>query len=129
MVSALRLIVGEVVFQELWSVCRHHVGQASREFIRAFTVVRRALRVQLFAQFVACVRVVSRVEISFGVDTAHVIHGSGNGGLDAGVYGRRVDRHTSPAANAEYANLLRVHVATGGKVVHGGAEVLCVDVG
>ena len=129
MVSALRLVVGEVVFQELWSVCRHHIGQASRKFIRAFAVVRRALCVQLLAQFVACVRIVSRVEITFGVNTAHVIHGGGNGSLDAGVYSRRVDRHTSPTANAEYANLLWVHVVTGRKVVHGRTEVLCVDVG
>ena len=77
----------------------------------------------------ACVAIVGGIEIAVGIDAAHVVHGGGDGSLDARVDGRRIDRHASPTADAEDAYLFRVHVVTGGEVVHRCREVLGVDVG
>ena len=109
-VTALRLIIGEVVFQELRSVIGHHIGQASGKFIRTVAIVCCTLCIQLAAQFVACVGIVGSIEIAIGIDTAHVVHGSGYGGLDAGVDGCGIDCHATPTADAENTYLFRVHI-------------------
>ena len=129
MVSALRLVIGEIVLHILRGIVSHHIGQTTGEFIRAVTVIHCALGVQLTAQFVACVDIVSGIEIAVSRDTAHVVHRGGNGSLDARVDGRRIDRHTTPTADAEDTYPLRIHVVTGRKVVHCRAEILGINIG
>ena len=117
-----------VILHELWGICWQRVHHASGKGIRSVAVILRALGIELLAQGMAVVGIIVGVEIPVGVHAAHVIHGSGDRCLDAGVDGCGIDCHAAPAANAEDADAFRVNVLPGGEVVHGGAEVLRIDV-
>ena len=69
------------------------------------------------------------IKIAVGSDTGHIVHSHGSGCLDAGVLRGGVDSHTAPAADADDADTLRVYILLHGQKIHGGAEILGVDVG
>lgn len=122
------LVIGVVVFDELGDVVGQGVYDSSGGCVCPLLVVAGALCVQLLAHPVAFVGG-HGVEISVGGAPADVVHGGGDGGFDAGVDGGCVEGEPSPAADAEYADLLGIHVLTGREIIYRSAEVFGVDVG
>ena len=129
MVAARGLVVVVVVPDKGGRVLRQGVDHAARPGITAALVVGRPLGVECRALFVARLLAVLRVKIPLGIDPAHVIHGRGNGGAHPGVKGCRIECHAAPAANAEQADFILVHVFAHQKKVNGRLKVLGVDVG
>ena len=128
MEAAPGLVIVEVILDELRLVARQGLGQArggGRD--AAGACVPGALRVQLLPEGVAGIGV-HAVEIAVGRDAAHVVHGDGHGGLDAGVHGGGVQAHAAKAADADDADALRIHRVQRGEEVHRGAEVFGIDV-
>lgn len=79
------LVIGVIVFYELWGIFRKRIHDTSCEGVCAVPVVLGALGIQLDAQVMTGVGGVCRIEVAVGSDAAHVIHGGSDGGLDAGV--------------------------------------------
>ena len=78
---------------------------------------------------VACICIVRCIEITVGIGAADIVHGRSHRSLDARVIGRCIDSKASPTANAEYADTLRIHIGTCGKVIHCCRKVLRIDIG
>lgn len=51
-----------------------------------------------------------------------------HGGLHPGVYGGGVQGQATPAADADQADFLRIHILPGGQAVDSGLKILGVDV-
>lgn len=107
MIAARSLVVGVVVFHELRSVLRQRLDDSSGKRVYAVPVVLDTLGVELTAGLVAGIGIVSRIEIAVGCNPAHVVHRRSHRGLDAGVYGRCIDRQAAPAADSQDADALR----------------------
>ena len=129
MVAARGLVVVVIVAHEGGRVCRQGINDAAGALRAAVAVVEGALGAELLAQALAGFGAVIGVEVAAGGDAAHVVHGGGDGGLDARVDGGGVNGHAAPAADADDGDALRVDVRVGAQVVDGGAEVFGVDVG
>ena len=128
-VAARRLVVVVVVLDEKRSVLRYGVDHAARALVCAGLVVGCALRVERLTQGVAGIRIVVGVKVAVGGHAGHVVHRGRDGGLDARVDGGGVGRHAAPAADAEDADALRVHIVAHGQEIDRGGKVLSVDVG
>ena len=118
-----------VVLDEKRSVGRYGVDHAACALIRAGLVVGCALRVERLTQGIARVRIVVGVKVAVGGHAGHVVHRGRDGGLDARVDGGSVECHATPAADAEDADALRVHIIAHRQEVDRGGKVLGVDVG
>ena len=128
MEAALGLVIVEVILDELRLVARQGIGQArGGRCDAAGACVPGALRVQLPAQRVAGLGI-HGVKIAVGRDAAHVVHGDGHGGLDAGIHGGGVQAHAAEAADADDADARRIHRVQRGEEVHRSAEVFGIDV-
>ena len=128
MEAAPGLVIIEVILDELRLVARQGLGQArGGRCDAAGTCVPGALCVQLLAQRVAGLGI-HGVKIAVGRDAAHVVHGDGHGGLDAGIHGGGVQAHAAKTADADDADALRIHRVQRGEEVHRGAEVFGIDV-
>ena len=108
-VAPLRLIVSVVVLDKPRGIVGQGVGETARQSVRTVAVVLRALGIQLLAEFVAGI-LVHRIEVAVGIHPAHVVHRGSNRRLDARIDSRRIQRHASPAADAEDTDALRIHV-------------------
>ena len=127
MIAARRLVIIVIIDEEL-RLRGADVGQAAGQGAASVPVIFGALGVQLPTQLGAAVRI-HLVEVAVGDDAAHVVHGGGHGGLDAGVHGRRVQRHAAPAADADDADPFRIDAVLNGQKIDGCGEILGVDVG
>ena len=123
------LVVFAVILHEKGNVLRHRQGQtAAGATIITATVDGGSGGAVGLPGLMAGLLAVRLVKVALGGDAAHVVHGGDHGGLDAGVDGRRVQGQTAPAADAQDADALRVHVVLDGEEVHRRLEVLGVDV-
>ncbi|MNV55912.1 hypothetical protein D3C71_1481630 [compost metagenome] len=68
------------------------------------------------------------VVVTLGHDTRHVVHGAGRDGLDALVHGNGIQRHATPATNADDADALPINVGLQAEEIDGGAEVFGIDI-
>ena len=128
-VPPLGLVVVVVVLEEEGGVLGQRVHHTPGPGVGAGLVVLGALGVEGLFHLVPGVGAVGGIKVALGVDPAHVIHGGGDRGFDAGVHGGGVEGHAAKAADTQNADLLPVHKVPGGQKVHGGGEVLGVDVG
>ena len=128
-VAARRLVVGVVVLDELRSVVRQLVGNASAKLVRSGLEVLYALCVHRLLLRLARRRAVLLVEVAVRRHPRHVVHRRGDRRLDACVDRRRVDGEAAPSADAEDADLVGVNVVARDKIIHRRLKVLRVDVG
>ena len=128
MVAALRLVVGVVILDELRRVLRQRVDDTAGFRVRAVPVINRALVVQRFLCRIAVFFVVIRIEIAIRRDAVHVVHRRRDRGLDARVHHRVVDGDAAPAADADDADGVRIHVRAVREVIDGRGEIFRVDV-
>ena len=91
--------------------------------------IGKALLCQGHAGLVTSFLIIVGVEVTVAADTSHIIHGRGEGSLDARVGGCGVESDASPSADAYDADLRRVDHVKRREVVDGGHEILGVDVG
>lgn len=68
------------------------------------------------------------VVVALGHDPRHVVHGAGHHRLDALVHGHRVQRHATPAADADDADALAIHFRQQTDEIHCRAEVFGIDI-
>ena len=129
MEAARRLVVGVVVLDEPRGVVGQRIDHAAGALVGAAAVVLGALGGHGAARGHALGGRVVGAEVALARDLRHVVHRRGDGRLDARVERRGVHRHAAPAADAEDADAPRVHVRPHRKAVHGGEEVLRVEVG
>ena len=125
MVSALSLVVVEIVVNESRSLRGHGVGHASSHRHR----VGESLLRKPFAGAVASLFHVESVVVVVAANAGHVVHGSGDGGFDAGVGRSRIEGDTSPAADADDAYAAGIDVLLLREEIDGCQEVLGIDVG
>ena len=123
------LVVFAVVLHIEGDVLRHGQGQAAA----GAAVVAAAADgspggAAALTNLMAGLLAVGGVEIALGGDAAHIVHGGDHGGLDPGVDGCGVQRQSAPAADAQDADAVRIHVALDGEKVHRRLKVLGVDV-
>ena len=126
-VAARRLVVVPIIDDELRRR-RPRIRESARERVAACLVVGGALRIEGLLEFVAAA-FIRLVEVAARIDAAHVVHGRGNGRLDARIHRCRVDGHAAPAADAENADALGIDVFACREIVNRRAEVLGIDVG
>ena len=129
MIAARRLIVCVIVLHKLRRIVRQRIDHAACQSIAAGFIVLGSLGVHGLFLFKTRLLGIFCIKIAVGSDTGHIVHGHGSGRLDAGVLRGGVDSHPAPAADADDTDTLRVDVLLHGKEVHGGAEILCVDIG
>ena len=128
MIASFRLVIIVIIFHELrcifgWFRIHCRAGVSTR------TIIFCALRIELPTHPVACICIVRCIEITVGIGAADIVHGRSHRSLDARVIGRCIDSKASPTANAEYADTLRIHIGTCGKVIHCCRKVLRIDIG
>ena len=124
-VAAFGLVVVEVVFDKLWCV----IGQGIYNTAGHCHRISQALLGHCLTGSMARFLFVLAVEIAITADACHIIHRRSNGSLDAGVGSGSIQGDASPAADADDANLLSIHIILLGKEIHSRHEVLGIDVG
>ena len=128
MVAPRGLVIGVVVFHKGGGVLRQRVHHAAAQSVCAGLVVLQPLGVQRRLFAVAGFLAVLRVKIAVGVDAGHVVHGDRHRRFDAGIQRGGVQGQAAPAADAQDADPVRIHVLPQGEVVHRRLEILGVDV-
>ena len=125
MVAARGLVVGVVVFNELRGILRQRVYNTASHCHG----VGETLFAHCLAGSVARLLFVLAVVVAVAADTAHIVHGGGDGGLDTGVGSGSVESNATPATDADNTDAFGIDILQLGEVVDGGHKVLGVDVG
>ena len=95
------LIVGVIVLYKLRCVLRKRINYATRQRVAAVFIVLRALHIQRFSLFKACLLRILAVKVAVGSYTGHVVHSHSRGRFNAGIDGGGIDRHAAPAADTD----------------------------
>ena len=127
-IAARGLIVGVIVLDEPGGILGQGVDDAAGALVSTCRIVLGPLLGQSLALLLALSGRVLAGEITFHVDLAHIVHGTGYGCLDSRIKRCSVDRHSTKTADADDADALRVDQVTGGKEIHCGQEILRIDV-
>lgn len=124
MIAAFGLVVVMILADKERHIVGHGFHHAAVTLIISVCVILRALLIQGLAELIARLRIIVGVEIAVGIHAAHVIHCGSDGRLDARVVGGCIQGEASPAADAENADTLGVHIGACQQVIYGGTEIL-----
>ena len=128
MIPAIGLIVCIIIFHKPRCLIRQRIDDPARERVCACCIILCALLVERLFHFVSSIRAVCFIEVTFCIDTCHIVHGGRHGRLDARVHRRRIDRHAAPAADTDDADAFRVNVFSVRQIVNGSGKIFGIDI-
>ena len=117
-----------LILHKLRRVFRKRIDHAAGKRVISVFIILSTLFIHGRLFFITGICGILTVKVAVGVDTGHILHGHGCGGLDAGVLYGCIERHTAPTADAEDPDARRVCIVLYGQKIHRSAEIFDVDV-